>query len=137
MRAQKTNATLQSEVDALRKENVTLKLQLKSQKDGTSLTPAEDDTKRLITRWAKFFQLFYSAALTVDSIKSTKPNFAHDDPERYQGDNAKLGPTAELYAIVPQKYITFMVQFESLAKHVSESIKCQIYVTSDYLQFHA
>jgi hypothetical protein len=121
MNAQKTNATLRSEADTLKKENVNLKLQIKSQKGGnTNLTVSEDEIKRSITHWAKFFQLFYSAVLTIDSFNTKKPDFAHDDPEHFQGDNTKLGRTAELYAIIPRNIMTKLVQFDSIAKHVSD-----------------
>ena len=117
MLAQKTNTTLRSEVDTLKKEIINLKLQLKLQKNIDSTS--EDDIKRSITRWAKFFQLFYFAVLTIDSFKTEKPGFAPDDTKHYEGDNAKLGLTAELYAVIPRKYMTYMKQFDSLAKHVS------------------
>jgi hypothetical protein len=103
----------------LKKENVNLKLQLKSQKNGSDSTTSEDEIKRSITRWAKFLQLFYLFVLTVDSFKTEKPDFSPDDPERYEGDNAKLGPTAELYAVIPAKYMSFITKLDSLAKHVS------------------
>ena len=119
MLAQKTNATLQSMVDALKKEIVNIKLQLKSQKMCELAT--EEDIKHSITHWAKFFQLFNFAVLIIDSFKIAKPDFSPDDPKHYKGDNARLGPTAELYAVIPPRYMSYMMQFENLAKHVSES----------------
>ena len=134
MLAQKTNTTLRSEIDALKKENVTLKLQLKSQKNGSdSTTASKDDIKRSITRWAKFFQLFYFSVLTIDSFKTQKPDFAPDNPKCYEGDNARLGPTAELHPIIPQKFMAYMIQFDALAKHVSEIVHSQFDMTSDAL----
>jgi len=134
MFAQKTNATLQSEVNALKKETVNLKLQLKSHNNSDSAST--DNIKRSITRWAKFFQLFYFPVLIVDSFTTAKPGFAPDDPKRYEGDNTTLGLTAELYAVIPQKYMTYMRQFDNLAKHVSEYHYYQLYMTSDHPQFH-
>lgn len=119
MLAQKTNGTLRSEVDTLKKEIVALKLERKS---GDSSESEEAEIKHSLTRLANFFQLFHTLVVTVDAFKNPKPKFLPNDPERYEDDNALLGTTSELYAVLPEKYMAYIVQYKSLSKEFIKSI---------------
>ena len=105
----------------MQKEVVDLRLRLKiqSNSDENSLTD-EELVKKAITRWAKFFGIFYFLGVTVDDFVKVRPDFKHDDLSRYEEGNACLGTAAELYAVVPGNFMNYLVKFESLAGQVRE-----------------
>jgi hypothetical protein len=100
---------------------VNLQLRLKTQKSGGESASDEEVIKKSITRWAKFFGIFYFLGVTVDDFVIEKPNFKHDDLSRYEEDNAHLGTAAELYAVIPENFMDYLVKFEALAGQVSLS----------------
>jgi hypothetical protein len=100
---------------------VNLQLCLKTQKSGGESASDEEVIKKSITRWAKFFGIFYFLGVTVDDFVIEKPNFKHDDLSRYEEDNAHLGTAAELYAVIPENFMDYLVKFEALAGQVSLS----------------
>ena len=108
-------------MEDLRKEVVNLRLRLKTQKSGGELASDEEVVKKSITRWAKFFGIFYFLGVTVDDFVDEKPNFKHDDLTRYEDDNAHHGTAAELYAVIPPNFMDYLVKFEALAGQVSLS----------------
>ena len=100
---------------------VNLQLRFKTQKSSSAneLASGEEVIKKSITRWAKFFGIFYFLGVTVDDFVTEKPKFTHDDLSRYEEDNAHLGTAAELYAVIPENFMDYLVKFEALAGQVS------------------
>ena len=80
----------------------------------------EELVKKAITRWAKFFGIFYFLGVTVDDFVKERLDFKHDILSRYEEGNACLGTAAELYAVVPGNFMNYLVKFESLAGQVRE-----------------
>jgi hypothetical protein len=80
---------------------------------------SEEAVKKAITRWAKFFGIFYFLGVTVEDFVAEKPDFIHDDPSRYEEDNAHLGTAAELYAVIPANFMHYLIKFELLSGQVS------------------
>jgi hypothetical protein len=78
--------------------------------------------QKAVIRWAKFFGIFYFLGVTVDDFVNEKPDFKHDDLTRYEDDNAHLGTTAELYAIIPAHYMTYMNKHKSIAAEASNPL---------------
>ena len=113
-------SNIQAEVEKLQKEIVNLQLRLKTQKRGGS-EPASDieAIKKAITRWAKFFSIFYYLGVTTDDFIDEKPNFNHDDPSHYEDDNAPLRTAAELYGIIPVNYMAHMIKYDIIAMKAS------------------
>jgi hypothetical protein len=100
---------------------VNLQLRLKTQKSGGESASDEEVIKKSITRWAKFFGIFYFLGVTIDDFVNEKPDFKHDDLSRYEEDNANRGTAAELYAVIPENFLGYLVKFEELAGQVSLS----------------
>jgi hypothetical protein len=112
---------LQTEVEKLQTEIVDLRLRFKTQKSGVGLASDEEVVKKSITRWEKFFGIFYFLGVTVNDFVAEKPDFKHDHPSRYEDseNNAHLGTVAELYAVIPANFMDYLVKFEVLAGQVS------------------
>ena len=78
----------------------------------------EEVVKKAITRWAKFFGIFYFLGVTVDDFDAKKPDFKPDNPSCYEEDNTHLGTVAELYAMIPTNFMDYLVKFELLAGQI-------------------
>ena len=46
--------------------------------------------------------------VTIDHFVKEKLDFKHDDPSRYEEENLHLGTVAELYAVVPENFMTYL-----------------------------
>ena len=120
---QQKASKLQSEVDRLQEELVNTQLRLKTWKRGSKLGPVSDTEaiQNALIRWAKFFCIFYFPGVTADDFANKKPDFEHDDPSRYEDDNAHLGTTAKLYAVLPENYMSYLVKHDGVIVEVCNS----------------
>ena len=85
---------------------------------------AESELHTEITKLGASFQFLYSPfqkpKFDLFSSKHPKPLFGPHDPSRYHNtSNMALGPVAELYAHVPEKFHSFMVEGEEFGDTVS------------------
>ena len=75
-----------------------------------------------IRKLGKFYTVIYSTTIDASAFQETIPDFEHDDPVRYINDeNIELGPTAELYACIPETLQQYISTIPSFAQEVSKS----------------
>jgi len=117
MELQQENANLRREKADLESRIVDLKLRLKDDKKSDTAS-IEQEMKADVGRAAKFFHVFMSPVIAVETFKMEKPPFPYDSPERYDEGQEKYGIAAELHHSIPPKYLVYLGKHDSLAKEV-------------------
>lgn len=123
MELQQENAELRKENAKLEVRIVDLKLQLKADKNSSNSTASiEQEMKSDIGRAAKFFHIFMSPLISAEAFTVDNPTFLYDSPERYDEGQRRYGIVAELHHAIPEKYLTYLRQHESLVKEVIQCV---------------